>query len=192
MKMKKQDIFFLSLILLFSFQSPLRAEEGKVLRIGLMTGYSLERLQVTNAKGPFRIKASGAENVFASGKVVEVLPVGNLVSILFRGRETMRGSSFRLTDASIDTPGLPWRRYAGELLVRSEGGKLSLCNEVPLEDYLASVVSNETEPKWPLEALKCQAVIARSFALASMSEHSKHRGFDLCDLTDCQVYHGLG
>ncbi|HBN08031.1 MAG TPA: hypothetical protein DD435_05080 [Cyanobacteria bacterium UBA8530] len=190
--MKKMKVLMLSLVFLLSFRLPLRAEEGKILRIGLMTGYSLDRIQVTNAKGPFRIKAPGAENVFASGHVVEILPAGDLVSIHFRGRQTMRGSSFKLIDASIDTPGLPWRRYAGEILVRCESGKLSLCNEVPLEDYLASVVSNETEPKWPLEALKCQAVIARSFALASLSQHSKHRGFDLCDLTDCQVYHGLG
>ena len=44
-------------------------------------------------------------------------------------------------------------------------------------------------PSWPLEALKAQAVCARTYALSNLNKHKSY-GFDICTSTDCQVYHG--
>jgi len=60
---------------------------------------------------------------------------------------------------------------------------------VLLEEYLAGVVLSEMLPSFELEALKAQAVAARTFA-ARMQQNSKHTDADLCaDPSCCQAYH---
>ncbi|WP_010270756.1 SpoIID/LytB domain-containing protein [Paenibacillus senegalensis] len=57
------------------------------------------------------------------------------------------------------------RTYRGMMELGQYNGKLALINEVPFEEYLYSVVSAEMGTGWPIEALKAQAVAARSYAL---------------------------
>jgi stage II sporulation protein D len=78
------------------------------------------------------------------------------------------------------------RKYPGRLRVRADRGKLLLYNELPLEAYVAGVVSAEMPESWPLAALRAQAVLARTLALKG----GDHPGGKLCDLTHCQVYAG--
>ena len=82
--------------------------------------------------------------------------------------------------------------YRGTLEVRPAGrDAITVVNVVGLEDYLRGVVPNELSPQaFPrLEALKAQAVAARSYALAHLGENAP-RGFDLCATSSCQVYRG--
>ncbi len=80
------------------------------------------------------------------------------------------------------------RRYPGRLFARAEGGRLVLVNVAPLEAYVAGVVGAELAGNWPVEALKAQAVLARTLAVRG----GDHPGRMLCDLTHCQAYAGLG
>lgn len=87
-------------------------------------------------------------------------------------------------------PGL-WlqqRRYRGRLQVRLEGGKLQVVNHVPLETYLTSVVGSEMPASWPQEALRAQAVAARTYALKTRKPAGL---FDLRATTASQVYKGV-
>lgn len=70
---------------------------------------------------------------------------------------------------------------------------VQVINEVNLEEYLFSVLASEMLPSWPLEALKAQAVIARTEALHRQKINKPHRntGYDLCDDQHCQVYAGM-
>jgi SpoIID/LytB domain protein len=70
-------------------------------------------------------------------------------------------------------------------------GKLRLVNIVPLEDYLKGVVPWEMGPSAPLEALKAQAICARSETLSKIAggRHARD-GFDICDYDHCQGYPG--
>ncbi|HEY9687888.1 MAG TPA: SpoIID/LytB domain-containing protein [Coleofasciculaceae cyanobacterium] len=55
------------------------------------------------------------------------------------------------------------RRYAGELLFKTgPSWKLDILNTIPAPTYVAIVVGSETQPDWPLEALKAQAVLTQS------------------------------
>jgi hypothetical protein len=60
------------------------------------------------------------------------------------------------------------RWYRGKLLLVSQGSSLLAVNYVDLEEYLYSVVGSEMHPNAPLEALKAQAIAARSYALVHM------------------------
>ena len=79
--------------------------------------------------------------------------------------------------------------YAGRLrLIRSGPGWLVI-NHLPLEHYIAAVVGAEMPSSWSLEALKAQAVAARSYALAHMARPAS-RHWHLGDTTRWQAYHG--
>lgn len=81
--------------------------------------------------------------------------------------------------------------YRGEFIVKTFGKGITLINELPLEEYLKGVVPSEMPSKWNIEALKAQAIAARSYAVAT-STAGKHasKGFDLVDTTADQVYGG--
>ena len=80
--------------------------------------------------------------------------------------------------------------YAGRLRLVQQGKGLQVINHLPLEDYIASVVGSEMPSGWNLEALKAQAVAARSYALAHMARPpSQH--WHLGNTTRWQAYLGL-
>ncbi|HWR60905.1 MAG TPA: SpoIID/LytB domain-containing protein [Clostridia bacterium] len=83
------------------------------------------------------------------------------------------------------------KKYRGSMTMQSLAeSDVTLINELPLDEYLYGVVASEMSPSWPLEALKAQAVAARSYALATIGRHSGY-GFDLCSGEHCQVYKGM-
>jgi len=87
-------------------------------------------------------------------------------------------------------------RYHGGFTYQRRGGELlTVVNMVDIEDYVKGVVPYEMSPTWPMEALKAQAVTARTFAMWSVENqrgrHTAH-GFDLCVEEHCQVYRGRG
>jgi stage II sporulation protein D len=78
-------------------------------------------------------------------------------------------------------------RYRGLLRVRVQGGRLSAVNDIALEPYVKGVVAWEMPAAWHPEALKAQAVVARTYGLVSR----KSGWFDLFDDTRSQVYGGV-
>lgn len=82
------------------------------------------------------------------------------------------------------------RWYRGRVrLVRQDKG-LTAINHLDMEDYLYSVVGAEAIPSWPQEALKAQAVAARTYALYKRNT-AKNGLYDLDPTTKTQVYKGL-
>ena len=84
---------------------------------------------------------------------------------------------------------LDGRPYRGKLEIAAAGGYLRVVNYVGLESYIAGVVADEMPSTWPVEALKAQAVAARTFALKSII---KGKPFDLYSDERSQVYGGVG
>ncbi len=79
--------------------------------------------------------------------------------------------------------------YRGILEVRpAEAGRITVVNTVHLEDYLRGVVPNELSPQaFPrIEALKAQAVAARTYALAHVGDYGG-KGYDVCATASCQA-----
>ena len=68
------------------------------------------------------------------------------------------------------------------------GGSVRAVNAVPMESYLRSVVPNEMPSSWPQEALRAQAVAARTYAMREMQDRGGY--FDVYDTTASQVYPG--
>jgi stage II sporulation protein D len=81
-------------------------------------------------------------------------------------------------------------RYRGVLAVkRNADGTVTAVDELGIEDYLLGVLPHEMDPGWPLESLKAQAVVARTFAYTQLGKYRKS-GFDLTSDTRSQVFTG--
>lgn len=81
------------------------------------------------------------------------------------------------------------RSYRGHIELSAHQGRLAVINELPFEQYLYSVVGSEMNETWPMEALKAQAVAARTFALA---QGIKYGIAHVSDTTYEQAYYGVG
>jgi Stage II sporulation protein len=86
-------------------------------------------------------------------------------------------------DFDLSVPGRITRRYRGRLEVTAADDEVVPVVTMDLETAVASVVGAEQVMSAPLEALKAQAVAARSFFVAS---GRRHHGFGFCDTTHCQ------
>jgi hypothetical protein len=82
------------------------------------------------------------------------------------------------------------QRYGGRFRLLDQGQGIQVVNHLALEQYIAAVVGSEMPSGWPLEALKAQAVAARSYALAHMARPA-NRNWHLGDTTRWQAYRGL-
>lgn len=80
--------------------------------------------------------------------------------------------------------------YGGRLRLIREAAGLRVINHVGLETYIGSVVGAEMPSSWSLEALRAQAVAARSYSLAHMARPA-NRHWHLGDTTRWQAYRGL-
>lgn len=105
---------------------------------------------------------------------------------------TGRNLAVRPTGNGSDKP-QTWHRYymyyGDFVFLRNSGGYITTVNYVDVEDYVKGVVCYEMSPDWPLEALKAQAIAARTFLMFNISKH-RASGFDVCNTIDCQAYHG--
>lgn len=72
---------------------------------------------------------------------------------------------------------------------RRDGGYITVVNVVNIDDYVKGVVPHEMSTQWPLEALKAQAICARTYAVINQNRH-KSDGFGICPTTHCQMYVG--
>lgn len=89
--------------------------------------------------------------------------------------------------------GVVWigdRWYRGRVMLVPTGQGLTAVNYVDLEQYLYSVLGSEMNGNWPQEALKAQAVAARSYALYQR-QRSASGVFDVGDTDTWQVYTGV-
>ncbi len=112
--------------------------------------------------------------------------------IVWRGEPLPARDLFLTTDdpwlGTVTVGGVPYR---GEIrIVIEEPGTVTVVNHVDLEDYLAGVLGSEVPLDWPLEALKAQAIAARSYALFRVRSQTGLAPLDLTSGTDSQVYGG--
>jgi stage II sporulation protein D len=79
--------------------------------------------------------------------------------------------------------------YRGKVILYHYKGKILVVNYLPVEEYLYGVVPAEMSAGWPIEALKAQAICARTYAYRRIIQ-SKSPYFDVDNGTASQVYRG--
>jgi peptidoglycan hydrolase-like amidase len=109
------------------------------------------------------------------------------------GRQILRAEVLRLVPIDPEPVRVGGKAVRGELELRPGLQGVLVINVINLEQYLRGVVPAEMGPRaFPnLEALKAQAVAARTYAVAHLGDHAAD-GYDLCDSQACQAYEGAG
>ncbi len=137
--------------------------------------------------GGIEVRAAGAS--FRAESPLEVKADGP--KLAFAGSSAAGIESADLRSESGAPLRVGQRSYAGEIRVLTSGsGAVTVVNVVPMAAYLEGVVGSEMPPDWPIEALKSQAVAARTFA-ASRMRGRQADPFDVYDDTRSQVYIGV-
>ena len=149
---------------------------------------SLDGVYTVEHDAGFRF-AQGTRIALSDGGESVWLTVGGLTldmgaSLTLTRQSGGEENGLRITETGRDT------LYAGDLTVsREEGGGLRAVLAINMEDYLCGVVAYEMSDSWPLEALKAQAVAARTYAM-QRKWSAGTKDYDLVDTTADQVFKG--
>ncbi len=126
-----------------------------------------------------------------TGKVIAKIPAGKSFVVKSSELKTsaaeIRPQKIALKDLQTTVNG---KIYFGGIRFIKVKNLFNVINLVPVEEYLHGVLSKEMSPDFPIEALKAQAVAARSFAMKNRGKHELE-GFDICATVHCQVYDGV-
>lgn len=159
-------------------------KRAKVTKVRVLLADGVKRLKVSS-EAPFRVRDAAATTYdLPAGEVV----LGPDLTLLLNEAPTQLQGPLVFQAGKGAFLALDGKPYRGELQVVSSGKALTAIDFVGLEQYLWSVVPGEMPGDWPPEALKAQAVAARSYALASLL---KGRSFDLYADVRSQVYLGV-
>lgn len=177
------------------------AQDFSLLRVGLVFGdEAVDSGEFKSIGGaPFMLGQYNADREFnceletqASG--ITVALYDGLIHVLdaYTGALlcTVNGSSIALVPAEPGLTEYGGRQYHGGFCCLIEENGLSVINYVGLEDYVKGVVPYEMSASWGIEALKAQAVCARTYAVFNQGEYEEF-GFDIRDDTYSQVYNGV-
>ena len=157
--------------------------DAPVSKVRVLLGSGFATLPISSA-GDFRVKdATGVVHDVAAGKYA-LTPA---LKLKVDGQATARALPGPLVFQPGTSPLQLKRRYRGTVQIDVVNGKLRAINIIGLEQYLYGVVPSEMPYTWHPEALKAQAVVARSYALATR----RTGAFDLYPDTRSQVYLGI-
>ena len=178
---------FLALLMTLMAVSPAWAD--RLIRIGI-----LEQAQAAT------LSCSVDSLLMKGDRVLASLPASTSIDISLQDDElVVQGMDLAPTEGPLTLqPASPsadvreylgMRPYRGTLEVRVGKGYLTVVNQLPLDQYLYGVVPCEVIPSWPAEALKCEAVAARTYALCNLGQFAS-LGYDLKATVASQAYGG--
>ena len=175
-----------SLLLAAALLAPGPARAVEVVRISVVA--SATEVELSAAGLAVESLRDGAERRAVPGDRARVRLDGDL--LVLDGRPTDGAGLLFTARGSIRCAG---RDLSGEVEVRRTAGGLSVIDVLPLEEYVAAVVGGEMPLSFPPEALKAQAVAARTFAVGKKLEaRDQALDFDLGSTVLDQVYPGAG
>jgi peptidoglycan hydrolase-like amidase len=154
------------------------------------------RVAIANKVDSLTIGSSTPAYVMANnGKVLRSLPaaqafnaIPNSSNIIIGNEQLPNAVWIYPTKGGAVYVGDRW--YRGKLLLTVQENKLLAVNNVNLEQYLSSVVGSEMHPTAPMEALKAQAIAARSYALVHLVRPASS-WYNLGNTQRWQVYKGM-
>ncbi len=189
------------------------------IRVGILSAPHIEielleayTMGATEVRGPQSFDITPAGKIAWNGQEYDTIafdPVDPATAI-FEIRDVIIGVNFHWERREN-------QRFSGACRLIVEGDKLTIINQLPVEDYLLSVISSEMSAHASLELLKAHAVISRSWLLAQIDKTKKiqssgeaysamtitddeiirwwdredHLNFDVCADDHCQRYQGV-
>jgi len=146
---------------------------------------------ILSVRGPYRIETIQTNELIDKGNTsfnVHITPSNNGITF---GKKEFKIYAINIIPEHEPAIYLGKRLYKGSLqIVRTSKGKLRAINILNLEDYLKGVLYHEVSHRWPMEAIKAQAIVSRTFALYQ-AEQNKDKHYYLTSDVSSQVYGGV-
>lgn len=183
-----QEIAKTLIILLLSFmlQAAIFAQEPGHIRVAINQDAPTLRLKV---QGYYEVSDAAGGGVMYQGRSLNTM-VAPFAGGIMLGAMKPGGPRLLLKARDPDMIVIDGRSFRGDVqLIRKENGNLLAVNIIDFEDYIKGVLYHEASHYWPLEALKAQAVVCRSYAVAQAKQNSG-RDFDATSDIYSQVYGG--
>ena len=198
--MKKLAVLILFATAILAFPATAMADLPDTIRVGLTRSFANRySINIGNTyimagydnNGSFdpvtTLHSSGGFTVRVTGGLVALYSGGQRV---FSFADTARGA--QIVDAHGGTVRLGTYEYRGAIEFRPSGGRITAINVLCPEQYLYGVLPREMYASFHINALKAQAIAARTFMVYRMNGgRHQHQGFHLCDTTHCQAYSGV-
>lgn len=132
-----------------------------------------------------KMSSGGWKKTEKSFDKIELAPGDN--KLLLKGKDI--GAFARITASGPIS--IRDKSYAGWIEIQKSSDRFYIVNQLGLEEYLEGVIKYEMSPKWPMEALKAQTVLARTYA-AQKIQKPRSELYDLTATVEDQVYSGAG
>lgn len=180
------------LLLLVPGQSLFATDLGAAAQVRIAVAKDIDRVTI-KVVGGYEISNPLTHDLFEKDLGFGPAVVTKGIKGLLIGEKEVTAQRVRFNavrDVSV-TVGGKERRYRGFVDVfLGANGKLLIVNQLDVEDYIKGVLYHEVSNRWPIEALKVQAVAARSYAFTQMQANIK-KDFDVTNDIYSQVYGGL-
>jgi stage II sporulation protein D len=179
----------LSMALIALFYGHLaRASEHPTIRVAIVK--DIPQVTIRAARSSLMIKGGRGGEVIKRATSVSVRAVNDTLRV--------NGTPFPGQMITIEgSPALYYidkNKFRGVLRVYlDEANRLQVINELDVEDYLAGLINSEISSSWPIEAVKAQAVAARTYALHQVAQKSRkvpNSRYDIESTVIDQVYKG--
>lgn len=181
-------------------------EIGKSIRVGIMTsGFSsVDHTKIgLYSTGKISLKSKGGNISISPRTYVDFTNQKGYTTVVVDGKIKLKTKHYislsstqmiAVTNIKRNIKNSRYPFYRGNFEIRQSKnqGKLNLINEILIEDYLLQVVPSEMPKSFGLEALKVQAIAARTYAAKDiLRKRYRSLGFHILDSTQSQVYNNL-
>ena len=160
-----------------------KQSSGQMIEVGLQSG---SELSVTGLSA-FHVEATSSLGSYPAGTRLTISKSGNGLSV--NGKSAGDKIYFK-SGGSGAAFAVKGNQYRGVIKAIASPSGVTLVNQVSMEDYLKGVVPCEIVPSWQMDAIKAQAVAARTYAMFHKNGY-RSAGYDVTDDTRTQVYRGV-
>lgn len=184
--MKKIISLIIAVVVVLTFFTlPANAQLNipEYIRVGLFYNTTAKNTLAISGEN-VQVVCDGVEPIYANQLSVSINEQGFCVNDVLYQTSTLE---FVADNEIINIDSKPYRGYVRLI---SNGLSFNVINVVKLEEYLYGVLPLEMATGWPIEALKAQAVCARTYAAKDVGRFKQY-GFDVTDTTLSQVYGGM-
>lgn len=177
----------MAVIVVFLFCPGLYAKEPIKIRVAVIRDKQEVEFSVT---GPYDIVDIRKNKVLSSHKDSASFSVAGVKEGLKAGDMAYATDAILIDAKKKIAVAVGKRRYRGDIAVfKDEAGKLCVVNTLDVEPYIKGVLYHEISHKWPMDAIKAQAVAVRTYAMYQ-KEVMKNKNYDVAADTSSQVYGG--
>ena len=188
--MTKKFVFFGMLLAFLCLTGEILLSETykpPVLRVAVIKDADIVNLTI---KGKYVIRSLYTRELLHEGRNLKNAKIAPTISGLLVGETPFKIFAIRIETKRDGSIFLNDRQFRGSVdIIRTEDLKLLAVNHVDVESYLYGVLYHEISPLWTMDAIKAQAIAARTFALYQKRERKK-QDYDLTSDVYSQMYGG--